>query len=493
MNIAILIGVSRYLAASHLPACKNDVEKMHRLLQATKKYDEIVCITENTDAGQLKESLRQFFKKYNQTSSINEVLVYFSGHGIYHTDAMLCCSDYDPNRPSTTSISNDEIDDLLRSIGPEVAVKIIDACQSGSPYIKDAAAGFEKALKSSKLKSFICMSSSRQDQYSYASPDGSAFTEKWIDAALTKQDGIILYRDIQAALADSFVSNPEQTPFFVIQGNGLEAFAEINDDMKKLAIELHAAGTIKGQEEDIEEALLKEITRQDSYYVLFQEVIDAMTVSRTQLEAAHVADLLINKFYEKKVRIDGKLSGLPRAKSVADFAREQGWNKNYFVKIVNETYELKVPKDILSAVKMSSLFTRLEPDEFVTETRSRPHHLETTQALPFEVAEINFEPINHPSLKAFVLYLGFVHSLTEIVVLSGIIRYTHKGWEERGLDNTDIQWKNQTYLWKDVVANPNLLWEDALAQANISIRSYLESLLPKKDDSDNEEQDSQGA
>jgi hypothetical protein len=238
MNIAILIGISTYKIAAPLPACVADVKHMRRVLQATKKYENICCLTEQTNSGFLKDALRGFFAEYQTQNAprVNEVFIYFSGHGIYHTDALLCCSDFDPARPATTAISNEELDDLLRSVSPEVAVKIIDACQSGSPYIKDASAGFEKALmRTSRLKSFICMASSRLDQSSYATAEASAFTTKWIDAALYKNDGMVLYRDIQASLADAFVNTPEQTPFFVNQGTGLEQFSTVTEEMRLLA------------------------------------------------------------------------------------------------------------------------------------------------------------------------------------------------------------------------------------------------------------------
>ena len=164
MNIAIIVGVSKYKSEGQLPACTLDAENMRQLLVATKKYDDVQCINDKTDAAQVKDQLRAFFAKYQDSSNISEALIYFSGHGVYQNDALLCCSDFDINRPATTSVSNSELDDLLRSVKPGVAVKIIDACQSGSPYIKDASAGFEKALGASELKSFICMASSRQDQ-----------------------------------------------------------------------------------------------------------------------------------------------------------------------------------------------------------------------------------------------------------------------------------------------------------------------------------------
>lgn len=263
MNIAILIGISKYKNQADLPACSYDVKNLRNVLVATKKYDDVEIVVENTNSSHVKDALRDFFAKYQSAAPIREALVYFSGHGTYQSDALLCCSDYDASRPATTSISNTELDDLLRSVNPDVAVKIIDACQSGAPYIKDANAGFEKSLKSSQLNSFICMASSKQNQSSFASTTESFFTSKWIDAALVKHEGKVLYRDIQAALADAFVSTPEQTPFFVNQGTGLEFFAEVTDEMRALGSQRKKSTTPDRPDEAISQLITMAVEQKE--------------------------------------------------------------------------------------------------------------------------------------------------------------------------------------------------------------------------------------
>ena len=483
MNIAILIGVSTYKAAAPLPACAADVEQMRRLLHATNKYDDICCLTEKTNSDQLKDALRAFFARYQNTPNLTEVLVYFSGHGVYHADALLCCSDYDPNRPASTSISNEELDALLRSVSPDVAVKIIDACQSGSPYIKDASPAFEKALQKSQLNSFICMASSRLDQSSYATSEESAFTAKLIDAALYKQDGTVLYRDIQAALADAFVNTPEQTPFFVIQGTGLECFSVVTDEMRRLTAERTKGVAPATPEDTIADIVAIEIARLDEQYISPDEASQSVEQAGHDLEGEGIIEPLVGRFYKKTVTIGAKLSNLPRARAVAEFAQEQGWSKNYFVSIPTEEVQVKVPKDPFAAAIASWRVTGLHKKdvEYITEIRNRPSHLVTTHGLPFEVAEVTFEAKNHPSLKAFVLYIGIVHSLTEVMVLSAIVRLAQKGWTERSPELSEIQWKYQSYLWRDVVRQPRVIWEDALKNGELAIKTYLEGLAPKKD------------
>jgi hypothetical protein len=482
MNIAILIGISKYKSEAPLPACSHDVENMRRLLAATKKYDDIQLVHVNTNASQVKDALRQFFAKYQATAGIEEALIYFSGHGTYQNDAMLCCSDFDSNRPATTSISNGELDDLLRSAKPNVAVKIIDACQSGSPYIKDASAGFEKALSKSSLNSFICMASSRQDQQSYASAGESIFTAKWIDAALSKDNGSILYRDIQAALADAFVANPDQTPFFVSQGTGLEVFSTVTDEMKAILGARVKAITPEKPDTAVVQLIGEVVAKRDQAFVPHDQVLRAAEVSKEALIAHKIEDPIVVEFYTKTVRTDIKLVSIPKARAVAAFADEQSWPKRYFAKINQERYKERVLKErnLLMGVTALAYFKQPEEDEYTYVTKFRPASLEVTEALPFEVAELSFTS-TRPSLPAFLVYIGIVHSLTEAMILSATVRLVQKGWETRAPELSDVQWRYQSYSWASIVEDPSRIWREAQQRGEADIRGFLESLLPKPD------------
>lgn len=477
MNIAILIGISKYKSEAPLPACSLDVENMARLLTTTKKYDDIQLIHEKTNASQVKDMLRDFFSKYQSSGEIEEALVYFSGHGTYQNDAMFCCSDFDSNRPSTTSISNGELDDLLRSVKPKVAVKIIDACQSGSPYIKDANAGFEKALSKSSIDSFICMASSRQDQQSYASSSESVFTSKWIEAALSKDDGSILYRDIQAALADAFVSNPDQTPFFVNQGTGLEVFSFVTEEMKKLKEARIKTISPEKTDKAITQILEDEIVKRDLEFVPREEVDKALETSKELLNSQNITDPIVKHFFTKSTKTDMKLVSIPKVREVASFAKEQSWSKRYFVKINNEEYKVKVPKDYVLSLTRRITGNHSEED-YTIETRVRPNSIEITDSLPFEVVELSYIS-QHPSLPAFLVYLGVVHSLTEVMVLSTTVRLVQKGWGTRAPELSDVNWRYQSYSWRSISNNPSLIWTEAIQRGEEDMRNYLESCLPK--------------
>lgn len=481
MNIAILIGVSKYKSEAQLPACAHDVENMERLLIATNKYDDILCIKEQTNSDQLKNKLRNFFKKHQNTTGISEALIYFSGHGVYQNDALLCCSDYDSNRPATTSISNAELDDLLRSVNPDVAVKIIDACQSGSPYIKDVNTGFEKSLSESRLKSFILMASSRQDQSSFASSIESIFTANWIDAALGKQDGNILYRDIQAALADAFVTHAEQTPFFVNQCTGLETFSKITSEMLTLASQRSKTTAPQKPDDAIIKLVETEVSKLDGQYVPYEDIISALEQSKTQFTKQTITDVLVAKFYEKSVSTDLKLCHIPKQDAVAKFADEQSWQKKYFTKINFEQYKARVLKGN-KFTTLLGIFTEHGDDEYTTVTKSRPSTLESTDLLPFEVLELSLIS-THPSLKQFKIYIGIVHSQTNVMLLSSLVPFIYKGWSERIPELSEVQWRYQNYAWFSIVQDPAALWRDTIERGEADIRIYLESFIPKIEDS----------
>lgn len=488
MNIAILIGISKYKSEIPLPACSSDVENMRALLSATQKYDDIHVISDQTNASQVKDALRAFFSKYQESDLIEEAFIYFSGHGVYQGDALLCCSDFDHMRPATTSISNSELDDLLRSVKPTVAVKVIDACQSGAPYIKDASAGFEKALGGSQLGSFICMASSRQDQSSFASPTESFFTAKWIDAALSKDNGSILYRDIQAALADAFVQSSEQTPFFVSQGTGLEVFSAVTEELKSLASVRHKAILQEKPDATIAALIEAEINSRDQRFVPHKKAMEAIEASKAALESLVISDPIVKRFYNVSVKTDGKLVSIPKSKAVAAFAEEQGWAKKYFTKVIQEPYKVKVRKDIIG----SSLTHRLyglnfreslgDDDNYTIETRHRPASLDVTETLPLEVAELSLTS-PHPSLPAFVVYIGIVHSLTEVMVLSSSVKLNQKGWTSRAPELSEVQWKYQAYPWNLIVKEPTTLWRHVQLSSEADIRKYLESLADKNEQS----------
>jgi len=236
---AIIIGVSNYDNLTNLDCCQNDVIAIEALLSATKRFDNIISLT-NEPAGELKDKLREFISKLDEDN--DEVFFYFSGHGIDDgNEFYFCLSDYDEKSLHSTALSNQELHGLIRTSGPKSFVKIVDACESGTQMIKS---GSLERYDKAAFESFILMAACLSDQSTWTGKSLSLFTDKFISAAINKDSGPVYYTDIEAFIRDTFANNRNQTPYFIHQGTHTEVLTEDSsflNDIKKLGI-LNVAG-----------------------------------------------------------------------------------------------------------------------------------------------------------------------------------------------------------------------------------------------------------
>ena len=223
MNIAILIGVSNYKnGIIDLPGSKNDILQFDELIRNTKKYDEILSLSTETDSSNVKDKLASFING-KKGVEINELLFYFSGHGDFSNDEFYyILSDFSFDKRTQTSLENSELDNLIKSLTPKLVVKIVDACHSGVNYIKDIAS-IDSYIKSTSNQFHNCyfLYSSLNAQSSFQSNKFSFFTLSFINAVKHYQQKEIRYKDIIDYISDNFASFPEQTPFFVTQAEQL--------------------------------------------------------------------------------------------------------------------------------------------------------------------------------------------------------------------------------------------------------------------------------
>ena len=244
MNLAVVISVSEYQFAPALPGCKLDARHMKQMLELTGRFDDILVLDQSPSTPEIRSTLKDWIKRY-KGQLVDEVFWYFTGHGLYYGDARFCGREFSTQLREATSISNQEVDDLLRLLKPRVVVKVIDACQSGAPYIKGQPPAFRRALEDSRLESFISMCSCTHEQSSYAHLFGSDFTLTWLEAVLQRRSGLVSYRQIEQHLIQQFQHQVAQTPFFVKQGTGHEMFCRITPEMQTLARAIDNARTGK--------------------------------------------------------------------------------------------------------------------------------------------------------------------------------------------------------------------------------------------------------
>jgi hypothetical protein len=226
-NVAILIGNTDYKPPFHqLHCCADDLKAIAQLIGSTQKFEAIETIL-NKSASELKETLRAVI---DNNSPINEIFFYYTGHGFQGDgEFYICPTDFSKDHPNETGLSTAETHMLLRSSEARIVVKVLDACFSGALLIKND--GSFLPIPKDGLSNIIQIASCLDSQTSLTGNPLSIFTQKFIEATLRKQDGIIYYSDITNNLRDEFLGNNSQTPHFISQGTGREQFV---DDATKL-------------------------------------------------------------------------------------------------------------------------------------------------------------------------------------------------------------------------------------------------------------------
>jgi hypothetical protein len=226
-NVAILIGNTNYKPPFHqLQCCADDLKAVAQLIESTQKFEVIETVF-NKSASELKESLRAIV---DNNSPINEIFFYYTGHGFQGDgEFYVCPTDFNKDHPNETGLSTAEMHLLLRSSEARIVVKVLDPCFSGALLIKKD--GSFLPIPKEGLSNIIQSASCLDSQTSLTGNPLSIFTQKFIEATLRKQDGIIYYSDITNNLRDEFLGNNSQTPHFISQGTGREQFV---DDAAKL-------------------------------------------------------------------------------------------------------------------------------------------------------------------------------------------------------------------------------------------------------------------
>jgi hypothetical protein len=235
MKIAILIGVDQYTdSLNNLPACKSDVNLMEQVLHSTGEFESILAISKNCTGSNIKDKITGFVSGL-KGNTIDEAFFYFTGHGdFYEQQFYYMLSDFDTTKRKQTSLENNEVDNLLRSLQPKLTIKVVDACHSGISYIKGEKEINDHLEKSKNgFKNCYFMFSSNQDQASYQDDELSYFTRSFLKSLAKKDGQKIRYKDIIDFISDEFDRDTGQTPIFITQGAFTEIFCFSNSEIKK--------------------------------------------------------------------------------------------------------------------------------------------------------------------------------------------------------------------------------------------------------------------
>ncbi|EPJ56352.1 MAG: hypothetical protein OFPI_00190 [Osedax symbiont Rs2] len=443
MNLGIIIGVSSYLKVHDLPGCKADANAVNELCNLTNKCNDILFITDNTESNSVKSKIAAFVKKY-QDEQIDEVIFYFSGHGLFQDDEFFyVLTDYTPSKLRQTSLDNSELDNLLKSLSASVTIKIVDACQSGTRYVKDPDV-LRKYLQNSESGFDKCyfFHSSQNDQSSYQTEEISDFTLGFLNAFIARPEQDIRYKDIMDSLSDEFSDNPKQTPFFVMQGNYTETFGFIGQDVVDALTRItKTAGDVE-ESKDSHKSLRQLVEEEAKFYCSKQEafsciqnVVELVKIFPFKNEITELFEIEMTKEVDSSFPVKTEHIGRSLSKD----------NIDYMANIIKENRVRSVLK-----ANTGTFMQKLLAVQAVTHTRDLPTVQESysvaisadsTVELPFKFLSIRLKA-KYPNVNDTNCMIVPFISQTKMIIFSAFYTYKTQEWDVKQINHDSVTWIN---------------------------------------------------
>jgi hypothetical protein len=131
----IAIGVSEYVnyPDKKLEFADNDALEIIKKFNASGMYNKVYSFPV-IDSAALRENILPLRNKLMKTHVDDQVILFFSGHGILDTttlDFYFCTYNFDAGKAAMTGITFEEMEYLLDSIPSRKKLFLIDACHSG--------------------------------------------------------------------------------------------------------------------------------------------------------------------------------------------------------------------------------------------------------------------------------------------------------------------------------------------------------------------------
>ena len=486
MKLAILIGNPEYNYLDELPSCTRDVEIMNLICQKIGKFDDICLVNENQNGIEAKAKISSFIEQY-QGDSAQEILFYFSGHGIrIEDDFLYAFPNYFPKKQETTSLRNTELDALIRSLNPKLTIKIIDACYSGTAYIKsdetDYSHTYNKSAKENKLSNLYFMHSSTADTKSFAKLDYSLFTKSFCKS-LTHSAREIRYRDIISFITDDLNEDGRQKPTFVIQAENTEKFGYISDElisqinsMINVQTEQHPKTEQSDKATKEKNSLLEIVTQKSAEeYCSKQEAFETLNAIKNTFNYDSSNEL--NELFEIELTELDNSDYIPNDVKIGQWLSENGNNiffatPEFETKTYTEKEYIKRPKPpkrptqsinpyrqlTKSILYSASLFTGLIDDyddyDYVLEDVEKKQRyisgFKHTAESPYKALQLNFTPFpDLNALEAYSLTLATVFSRKDLILFSSKETLLHHSWDFTSRPQC-LKWDTNTLALKNV-------------------------------------------
>lgn len=466
-RIAIIIGVSNYTRQQPLPACQNDADLVRFVLNSSNEYEDILFLSgKDTSSDEVKYQLTQFVDKHKSREgleTLEEAFFFYSGHGQFKDDEFyFLFSDFDESRRNKTSLKNSELDGYLRTLSPNLAVKIVDACNAGVQYVKDAGgieAIIQKGLKEQGLKKIYFMFSSLFDQSSFASINVSHYTQSFIEAIYSNGRPEIRYRDIVDQITDKFEHNKDQRPFFVMQADNTEIFGSFADKEKsEIRTQLEALTTIQSTGAmtaltPAKHSSLGDIIKEQAKdYLNDEEILEAieqlLKVTQRFTPSQDIADLFVVEVETAK-----SVTGLPKVGEIGKWLRDN--SREFFGRVVIRSEEYEDYENTLASVLASTAFAYgAERPQKIKKYRDVVQGYELIWDKPsfWRIGLIlNTQLPNIPTFKLNILYL---FSKLDIRLFYSIDE-TWPGPGNVGTRTSNGEWKAMQLRLRELQTNPN--------------------------------------
>jgi len=467
LKLAIIGGIANYKSQTVLSACQNDAATFKKFLDATNSYADICFLGPDTAGQEAKKIIADFVQKH-RNAKIDELVFYFSGHGDRtEDDFFYAMSDYKSDRKETTGLRNTELDALIRNLAPELTIKIVDACYSGSTYIKaddDISPVIQKSAKDNHLKKLYFLYSSESNETSWAGADFSYFTLA-LFKSLTEQIGFVRYRDLIAAIADEMHKIGAPKPTFVVQADNLETFVEMNaslSDLLKAEIGISDSGStgsnskLSDLSQDIEghskiehispdQLTLAELAERTALEIFCTEAeaTQSLRLIEDALDSKNWPDEITNAFNIEVSHLEER--SVPNNAAIGKWIQSQADDPVFAVPrfetqtyVVNEYQEVpRKPSAKIGTFGISSIgaLQKLfgEDKEYRLEKVQREREIVSgfkyTVDPVIEPRELLFRPL-HASLEQYSANIVFLFSRRSLTCLYSIEHLRYIGWEK---------------------------------------------------------------
>lgn len=447
-NLAILIGVADYQFINKLAPCDRDINLMSNILDISGKYQEILLLNNSPFSTTAKDQIAEFIRLHQETD-IDEIFIYYTGHGTrIKDDFFYLFADFDEQRLEQTSLRNSEFDAMLKSLKPKLTVKVIDACQAGTEYIKsnqELQLIFDKSSKESFNKAYFLFSSSSAES-SIALQDFSVFTKSFAKSLLNFESQNVRYRDIMAYISDDATVKKHQTPLFIQQADNTEIFINVSDKITELLANQFETNDELQDSKYIEEeliitptsetlplsALVKKVRNKGEDFCSENEAKESIAQLKIFLSDYKWSDDIADHLFDITEEFSMDTPYLESQKEIAKWLSNT--KEEYFTALdyTKESYEVEVPETNMYRMIAGGYRTVKKYKDILT-------GYSVTAPAPFQTLTIQLEP-KEQILSWYKAYITVIFSKAKLTIFYKFEREKERNWSERFIEEKN-EWK----------------------------------------------------